>query len=837
MKNKIRKKGLALLLVLVTVFCLCGEHGAQQVKAAESVSFTADASQKELHRGDTVTYTVDMFGNQTGTGLDLVFIYDSAVLELQSTQEGTVFDGFSDLNDATAGTIHVVIASNNILSDGNVFTATFKVKDTAHGVVNAKIDSVQLINDNYEEITSNVLNNILDVTVTIPAASVSLNKSTISLLKGNTEALIATVLPDDADAVVTWSSSDTSVATVDANGVVTAVNKGTAAITAEADGQSAVCQITVTVPLDSIEITGTTSTLIKGQTTQLGIIYNPADTTDSKTVTWSSSDTNIATVSENGTVTALKAGTVVITANVGNKTDTYDITVEEINLTAIDIKDSTTIHKGETEQLIVTFTPDNATDDKTVEWSSSDETVVTVDTNGKVIAKSVGGAIITAKAGNHTAQCVVTVDAPLKEIVSNVSALNMIKNQTAAITYTLNPTDTTDEKTVIFSSSDTSIVTVEADGTLSAKKAGTAKITLTGANNVTAVVEVTVKEIPINEVVLNKQSAVVEAGNTITLQATIKPANNTDDDQSITWSSSDEKVVKVIVDANDSNKVTLEAVAGGTAVITAKTANGTEATCTVKVPKHMIGISLPENTELLIGDTKVLEVTVNPKDTDDDTTVVWSSSDSEIASVDEVTGMITARKAGTVEITATTNVLDTVTNKPFTATTTITVKEIPLVSIEFDKTIIEMEIGTTDILKVLYDPDNTTDDKTVVWTSSDDEVLAVKDGVLTAKKAGTATITAQVGELKVSCEITVKESEKEPDTDDNDTDTDNDVNTDTETDTNKDNNANTDTSDVNKENVVSPNTGEYNSGVVFVVTVLCVVVLIVLKKLFVKVRR
>lgn len=873
MKRKAWNKRIAWIISFVMCLSLWNGFMPQIINAAERVSFTADVSSKNLQRGDLVTYSVKMNQNESGTGLDLVFNYDDSVLELQETVEGDVFDGFSDLNDATSGTIHAVIASNNILQNGIVFTATFKVKDTAKGVVDAQIESVQLVNDNYDDVDNTIVNNTSEVRVVIPVAGISLDKNVLSLEKGSSSKLSVSISPEDVEAEIVWSSSDTSVATVDINGNVVAIGKGTATITAKVDSYIANCEVTVTVPLESIEIMGTTDSLKKGQTTQLEVIFNPTDTTDNKDVTWSSSDTSIASVSSNGTVTALKDGVVTITAAVGHKEDTYNITVQEIKLTEISMQDTMTVHKGETNRLVVTYTPINTTDDTTVTWSSSDESVVTVDANGVVSAKKVGAAIVTAKIGNLSTQCVVTVDVPLKEIMPNSTKLELTKNQTSVITYTLNPEDTTDEKNVSFVSSDSSVATVDANGKVTAKKAGTATITLTGINNISAVVEVIVKEIPIDEIVLDKESTVVEVGETTILQAAIKPENNTDDDQTITWSSSDETVATVEVDANDSSKVTIKATEGGTAVITAKAWNGIQATCTIKVPKHIESIELPTTTEILRGDTKVLDVTVNPIDTDDDTTVTWSSSNSEIASVDKTTGMITAIKEGTVEIVATTNSVDKKTDAPFVATATVIVKEnnftqelgesisfdkldvllkgqkadlnealnlndileqnkvtddiyiewntsdeeiasieqsgivyavkegtvtitvvieatdgakntesyeittilevkeIPLDAIVFDKIINEMQVGSTDKLNVIYNPENTTDERTVTWTSSDDTILSVDNGMITAKKEGTVTITAQVGSQKVSCEIKVTEiGTTSPDTNDSKTD-------------------------------------------------------------------
>lgn len=88
----------------------------------------------------------------------------------------------------------------------------------------------------------------------------------------------------------------------------------------------------------------------------------------------------------------------------------------------------------------------------------------------------------------------------------------------------------------------------------------------------------------------------------------------------------------------------------------------------------------------------------------------------------------------------------------------VRIKEIPLQSIAFDKVITEMQVGATDVLHVIYNPENTTDLTDVEWTSSDSSVITVENGKLTAKKAGTATITAKVGDKTAACTITVKDA-------------------------------------------------------------------------------
>ena len=244
--------------------------------------------------------------------------------------------------------------------------------------------------------------------------SVSLNKKELSLTEGESETLTATVKPDNAtDKTVTWSSSDASVATVDATGKVTAVKAGTATITAKAGDKSATCTVTVkakVIPVTSITLNKASLDLTEGETETLTATVGPDNATD-KTVTWSTSDSSVATVDASGKVTAVKAGTATITAKSGDKSATCTVTVKArvIPVTSITLnKASLDLMEGESETLTATVKPDDATD-KTVTWSTSDASIASVDTNGKVTAAKAGTATITAKAGELSVNCRVAV--------------------------------------------------------------------------------------------------------------------------------------------------------------------------------------------------------------------------------------------------------------------------------------------------------------------------------------------------------------------------------------------------------------------------------------------
>ena len=132
-----------------------------------------------------------------------------------------------------------------------------------------------------------------------------------------------------------WVSSNTSVITVDQEGFVTAIAPGTATITYTnaRNGASGSLSFNVKSPLSSISLNKSSASISKGSTTSLSVTYNPSNTTDSKTVTWSSSNTSVATVSSSGVVTGKGAGTATITANVNGKTARCTVTVTVTTIT------------------------------------------------------------------------------------------------------------------------------------------------------------------------------------------------------------------------------------------------------------------------------------------------------------------------------------------------------------------------------------------------------------------------------------------------------------------------------------------------------------------------
>ena len=257
-------------------------------------------------------------------------------------------------------------------------------------------------------------------TPVVEVESVSLNKSEMTLTEGKSETLAATVTPENAEnKSITWSSNNEAVAIVDVNGTVTAKSAGTAVITATStNGKSAGCTVKVEkkqIPVTEVRLSESTVGIVEGSTYKLTATVLPENTTDSKNVSWGSNNEAVATVDANGTVTAKRAGTAVITATSTNgKTAGCTVTVskKEIPITEVRLNKSTeTLTEGETTTLTATVLPENTTYGKSVKWSSSNVAVATVDLMGKVTAKRAGTAIITATSENgKTASCTVTVN-------------------------------------------------------------------------------------------------------------------------------------------------------------------------------------------------------------------------------------------------------------------------------------------------------------------------------------------------------------------------------------------------------------------------------------------
>ena len=361
---------------------------------------------------------------------------------------------------------------------------------TPTGLVTAKAEGSANITANASGKTA-----ICKVTVkkpTIAVTSIELDQTDITLNKGASQTLKATVKPDNAtDKNVTWASSKTDIATIDNTGKVTAVAKGVATITASCGGKTATCKVTVTVSVESITLSETTLNLEKGTSVTLTATVKPDDAND-KTVTWSSSNTSVATVTSGGVVVAVGGGSTTVMATAGGQTAVCNVTVT-VPVTGITLdQPSMNLVKGETKALTATVSPTDATD-KTVTWTSNNSSIASVDNYGIVTAQGGGTTTIVATCGGKTAYCNVTVTVPVSSVTLNKTELSLKEGTSEALTATVNPDDATD-RTVTWTSSNSSVATVDNTGKVTAIAPGSAQITAaSGGKSAVCTVTVTKK--------------------------------------------------------------------------------------------------------------------------------------------------------------------------------------------------------------------------------------------------------------------------------------------------------------------------------------------------------
>ena len=438
---------------------------------------------------------------------------------------------------------------------------------------NVSLRATQDGNENYKEaerVSKTITVNPVEATI------LSISATNMSLLVGQTEKLTVKVEPDNTtDKTITWKSDNEAVATVSSDGTVTAVSVGTANITATCGKATATCKVTVNpVEATGVILSADNMSLFVGQTEKLTVTVQPDNATD-KTVTWRSDNEAVATVSSDGTVTAVSVGTANITATCGKATTTCKVTVNPVEATGVILSaDNMSLLVGQSEKLTATVEPDNTTD-KTITWKSDNEAVATVSSDGTVTAVSVGIANITATCGKATATCKVTVN-PVEAsgVILSADNMSLLVGQTEKLTVTVEPDNTTD-KTVTWKSDNEAVATVSSDGTVTAVSVGTANITAT-CGKATATCKVTVNPILIESITISPEFISEKEGQRIQLTVTILPEDATD--KSLEWSSSDESVASV----SQSGIVQIHKIGYARITATAKDGSGVYGTCDVE---------------------------------------------------------------------------------------------------------------------------------------------------------------------------------------------------------------------------------------------------------------
>ena len=571
------------------------------------------------------------------------------------------------------------------------------------------------------------------VTVTnVDPSGISLDSASVALKVRGTVTLHATITPTIAPQSVVWSIADNSIATVDSYGTITALKAGSTTIMATS---STLTTVSKTIPLvvSAIPVTGITldqSSLIVNLPTAsvtLGATVVPSNATNT-TLSWSTSNSSVATVDVKGTVTILSDGDVIITATSSNGlTANCTIKVNPIVASSVSLdKSNITLSINETNQLLTTVLP-LGTKDKSIIWSSSSSNIASVSQKGLVSGLSQGTATITATTTNgFSAICTVTVNAVLASTITlNKTNDTMFVYASDILLATVLPSNTTD-KTIAWKTSDSKIATVS-NGTITAVSAGFVTISATTTNNVIGVCNVVVKDIEASAISVLVNSATMNIGTTQSISVTFTPSNVTA--KSLTFTSNSPLIASV-----DQNGV-ITANSVGDAIITVQTSNGITKTIAIKVnPILVSSLSLNiSSVTLLVQENQQLIGTVLPSNASDKS-VVWSSSNTEVATVDEY-GKVTAVKVGsaTIRIVASNGVYAE-------CAVTVLAKTILVEKVTASADIVTLNIGQTQTVSATVLPVDATN-RTLIWKSDLVSVATVdQSGKITANALGQANI-------------------------------------------------------------------------------------------------
>ena len=535
-------------------------------------------------------------------------------------------------------------------------------------------------------------------------------------------------------------------------------------------------QMKIVVPATGIRFEGISGVTLntkdhKSENVSSYVKLDPENSTDADNIKWDTEDHNIATVDNNGTVTAVNEGTTNVVVSVGQYKATLPVSVtvpiEGVSFEGLERVDLDVTTKPTMDiSSYVKLQPSNAKA-ASYKWSSKNDGVVRVD-NGVLTAVGKGNTEVEVEVGGFTATVPVYVTSTIGSVSFSRSqvTLDTKDNNTFDLNTLLqkNPADA-DVKSITWQTSDDDVVDVDASGNLTAKGVGDAVITV-NVDGHTATINVSVT-VPLESITVDKESVTVYKGDTEKVVVTANPTGAKWDTLDASLRTGDQNAMAKAV----ANGVEITGLKEGSAeVFVAANGGATDPlkkTISVIVkenPITSVSVTAEDDEEVLRGKTKQLTASYETREpesvhkTTDDTTVTWKSLSPDVATVDE-NGVVTGLKEGTAEIQA------TIAGK--TDSYTVTVKEIHADGIVFsDDTIKGLEdlgpvtVGDTVEVEFTVDPEDCTDTaeeiEDFVHAEFDDELVDVtvtfddetRTGKLTitAKKAGNAEVDVTTGE-------------------------------------------------------------------------------------------
>lgn len=385
--------------------------------------------------------------------------------------------------------------------------------------------------------------------------------------------------------VIAWTTSASTIATVNAEGIVAGLSAGTATITATSEGRSGSAVVTITsVPVATVVLTPSLDTLSVSESVTLSASTRDASgaVLSGRTITFSSANTGIATVASNGQVVAVSPGSVVITATSEGRSATSTIVVLARPVAAVSVTPQTNfVTVGNSAQLTARLTDSQGTvlTGRTLTWTSSSNAIATVDGSGRVTAVGPGNALITATSEGKSGTATIVVSAiPVATVTVTPSTGNLFTGSTLPLTATARSASgaVLDGRIITWTTGAQSVATVSSAGVVFGREAGTV-IIFADIDGVRGSATITVTVPPVASITVTPSDASIGLGGTVQLTATLKDAaGNTLTGRSVTWTSSND--LAAFVTSSGSVRGFLP----GTATITA-TSEGISGTARVTV--------------------------------------------------------------------------------------------------------------------------------------------------------------------------------------------------------------------------------------------------------------
>ena len=618
-------------------------------------------------------------------------------------------------------------------------------------------------------------------TTTRTISSISLSPGYASVPLGLTQqfkvvANYANGATGDITTLVRWTSSAPAVATISNSagspGMATSVATGITNITASYQGlTTAPAQLTITSPaLISIAVSPHTGAIALGTLQQFsatGTYTNGSTKVITTFVSWSSSTPAVATVGSSGVASSQSVGSATITATSGSISGTATLSVTPAALVSITVMPlSPTVPKGLSQQFAATGTYTDGTSQNltsSVQWKSSNPSIVTVNSLGDGFAVSSGNAqvIATAAATGIFGQSTITVSpAALASIAvtppNSSGALGTAQQFAATGTYTDGSTqDLT--ASALWRSSNTTVATIGASGQASTKAAGLTTISAT-SGSIVGSTNWTVTQATLVSIAVTPAIPSLPLGETqqFTATGTFTDGSIQDITNTVKWSSSDSTAATISM--TSPTRGLAQALATGATVITASLSGISGNTTLTVSPAVIVSIAVaPSPLSFAKGTTQQLSAvaTYSDNSTKDITnTATWSSANDTIASV-STSGAATAVKVGTTTITAA--------SSGVTGAISVQVTPAVLASIAISPSSVSIPMGTTQQFTATGTySDGSTQDLTasVQWTSSDATVATISMatstiGLATSVGTGTATISANSGSVSGTASLTI----------------------------------------------------------------------------------